>query len=148
MQTGSTPSVRGLKNLMALYTRLDPGFCVSLDRWLTACSDSSVKLFKQISSKKSMCCNEKHVHMLISQTKHVLYPEQRVGVRSCRMCGAGFYCTCSRCAAAVILADHIWKHCKSTWRISCRTLWPCVVELSQHQAALWKLALPLCNLHV
>lgn len=88
---------------MASYTRLDPGFCVSLDRWLTAYSDSSAKLFKQI--YKSMCCTR--LFFFFFQTVKSTYTcwYHRRGtcyilsrgwlLRSCRTCDAGFYCTCS-----------------------------------------------------
>lgn len=148
---------------MASYTRLDPGFCVSLDRWLTAYSDSSAKLFKQI--YKSMCCTRLFFFFQTMKSTYTCWYHRR---STCYILSRGWVLGVVECVMLVFTVHVQFKMCRcshpgrshlealqstawywrTTWRISCQTLWPCVAELSQHQAALWELALPLCNLHV
>lgn len=60
-----------------------------------------------------------------------------------------------RCAVPVILAGHIWKHCRPTagflrtaWRLACQTMQPYEADLSQDQAGVWEQARLLVTLSV
>ena len=156
---------------MASHTHktLGLGFCVSLDRWLTAYGESSTKLCKYICSPYmywTLLLSNAVIHMpLTSLTKHtcnfVILPHQQTGTICCTdaWCVVGVWYSeltlTQRCAVPDIHAGHIWKHCSPTagflrtaWRLACQTMQPYEAEESQDQAGVWEWALPLVTLYV